>query len=103
MKTKLVIFHSSYKENEADIANITSGGHHHRIRIIRLEKTFKIIIKSKLNPGLSSPLLNHVSKCHIYISFKDLQDGDSTTSPCSLFQCFAEEISPVLSFLVPVM
>lgn len=71
MKTKLVIFLSSYKEKEADIANVTSGGHH--LRIIRLENTFMTIIKSKLNPGLSSPLLNFVSKCHIYASFKFLR------------------------------
>jgi len=54
---------------------------------LRLEKTSKII-KSNHPPNNTMPTKPRPKPpCHIYMFFERLQDGDSTTSLGSLFQC----------------
>lgn len=53
--------------------------------IMKVGEDLLISLSSIVNPVLPSRPLNHVPKCHNYLSFNTPRVGDSTTSPGSQF------------------
>lgn len=79
------------------------------LAVYKTTGTFRLgrIFKSSHELSTAQPPLNHVPKCHMYISFNTFRGGDSTTTLGSLFSMLhhlsSEEMFPNIQSKTPLV